>query len=232
MQLQDESKISRAPEGLRSEMFRPEDFRESRIMANETGMDRVKIMFDLSRGLGPELMLVQNASLFSGVCGALAGGWNYARTARANYIRKNQGSTFLNPKQAMRELQDTMFLQFLRGAWKLGWRMTAFSAIYMTVAVAGFTYRNKFGIAENVAAGALSGFFFKLNMGVRGSLVGAGLGSLLGLASGSALTVGTKALGVTVKEFRYWQHDYWMQEYSEKKALWLKEKAERDLKSS
>lgn len=213
-------------------MFRPEDFRESRIMANETGMDRVKIMFDLSRGLGPELMLVQNASLFSGVCGALAGGWNYARTARANYIRKNQGSTFLNPKQAMRELQDTMFLQFLRGAWKLGWRMTAFSAIYMTVAVAGFTYRNKFGIAENVAAGALSGFFFKLNMGVRGSLVGAGLGSLLGLASGSALTVGTKALGVTVKEFRYWQHDYWMQEYSEKKALWLKEKAERDLKSS
>ncbi|KAH7976015.1 RPII140-upstream gene protein [Rhipicephalus sanguineus] len=231
MQLQDDSKISSSPDGLRSEMFRPEDYQESRIMANETGMDRVKIMFDLSAGFGPELMLVQNASIFSGATGALVGGWNYARTARANYIRKNQGTTFLNPKQATRELQDAMFLEFVRGAWKLGWRMMAFSAIYMTVAVAGFTYRNKFGISEHVAAGALGGFFFKLNMGVRGSLVGAGLGSLLGLASGATLTVGTKAMGVTVPEFRYWQHDYWMQEYSEKKALWLKEKAARELKS-
>lgn len=213
-------------------MFRPEDFRQSRILANETGMDRVKMMFDLSRGFGPELALVKNACFMSGLTGAVVGGWNYATTARANYIRKNEGTTFVNPRQAARELQDTMFLEFCRGAWKLSWRMMAFSAIYMTVAVAGFTYRNKFGVAEHVAGGALSGFFFKINMGVRGSLVGTGLGSLLGLLSGSVISMGTKVAGVTVPEFRYWQHDYWMQEYSEKKALWQKEKVARELKSS
>lgn len=232
MDLRDDSKISSAPEGLRSEMFRPEAFHESRILANETGMDRLKAMFDLSNGFGPELSLVQSACIYTGSAGALIGGWNYARTARENYIRKNQGTSFLNPKQATRELQDAMFLQFGRGAWKLGWRMMAFSSLYMTVAVAGFTYRNKFGIAEHVAAGTLAGFVYKLNMGVRGSLVGAGLGSLLGLLSGATLSVATKVMGVTVPEFRYWQHDYWMQEYSEKKALWQKEQAAKGLKSS
>lgn len=232
MNLRDDSKISSAPEGLRSEMFRPEAFQESRILANETGMDRLKAMFDMSHGFGPELSLVQSACIYTACTGALIGGWNYARTARENYIRKNQGTTFLNPKQATRELQDTMFLQFGRGAWKLGWRMMVFSSLYMTVAVAGFTYRNKFGITEHVAAGTLAGFVYKLNMGVRGSLVGAGLGSLLGFLSGATLSVTTKVMGVTVPEFRYWQHDYWMQEYSEKKALWQKEQAAKGSKSS
>ncbi|XP_054925352.2 complex I assembly factor TIMMDC1, mitochondrial isoform X2 [Dermacentor andersoni] len=131
-----------------------------------------------------------------------------------------------------RELQDAMFLAFGKGAWKLGWRMMVFSTIYMSVAVAGFTYRNKFGVAEHVAAGTLAGFVYKLNMGVRGSLVGAGLGSLLGLVSGATLSVATKAMGITVPEFRYWQHDYWMKEYSEKKALWQKEQAAKGSNAS
>nr|XP_050032340.1 RPII140-upstream gene protein-like isoform X1 [Dermacentor andersoni] len=232
MEFQDDAKISSAPEGLRSEMFRPEDFRESRILANETGMDRLKAMFDMSNGFGPELSLVKSAGLYTASTGALIGGWYYARTARDNYIRKNQGTAFINPKQATRELQDAMFLAFGKGAWKLGWRMMVFSTIYMGVAVAGFTYRNKFGVAEHVAAGTLAGFVYKLNMGVRGSLVGAGLGSLLGLVSGATLSVATKAMGITVPEFRYWQHDYWMKEYSEKKALWQKEQAAKGSNAS
>ncbi|CAN8026216.1 unnamed protein product [Ixodes persulcatus] len=31
------------------------------------------------------------------------------------------------------------------------------------------------------------------------------------------MCVGTKALGITVPEFRYWQHHYLMKEYKERK---------------
>lgn len=225
MPFEDNSKISSAPEGLRSEMFRPENPQMSAALANETGMDRLKVMFDISAGLGPELLIVQTAGIFGGTAGALIGGWNYATAAKANYIRQNQGNAFLSAKQASRELQDAIFLQFVRGAFKVGWRTGTFSAIYMTTVVAGFTYRNKFGIAEHVAGGALAGLCFKMNMGIMGSLVGAGLGGLLGLIGGTIISLSTKAYGLTVPEFRYWQHSYWIKEYSDKREMWKKEQA-------
>lgn len=223
MPFEDNSKISEAPEGLRSEMFRPESHEGSWLLMNETGADRLKMMFDISRGLGPELTLVKAGFTIGGISGLLVGGINYARTAKINYIRRNQATPFVNPKQAMRELNDTMLLEFTRGGFKLGWRMAVFSTLYMTGITAGFTYRNKFGIAEHVASGALTGFLFKVNMGIRGSLVGMCLGGLLGLASGVVLCACTKFSGMTVPEFRYWSHNYWLQEYSEKKAVWKKE---------
>lgn len=223
MPFEDNSKISEAPQGLRSEMFRPESHEESWILKNETGADRLKMMFDISCGFGPELTLVRAGFTIGGLTGLLVGGLNYAKLAKMNYIRKNQGTPFLNPKQAAREMHDTMFLEFARGGFKLGWRMAVFSTLYMTGVTAGFTYRNKFGIAEHVASGALTGFLFKVNMGIRGSLVGMGLGGLLGLISGAVLCTATKFSGMTVPEFRYWSHQYWMQEYSEKKAVWEKE---------
>lgn len=224
MPFEDNLKISSAPEGLRSEIFRPENPEMSTLLANETGMERLKMMFDISAGLGPELCMVQTAGFLGAAAGSVVGGWNYAMTARANYIRQNQGNAFLHARQAARELQDTMVLQFGKGAFKVGWRTGAFSMIYMTAVSAGFTYRNKFGIAEHVVGGALAGFCFKVNMGLRGSLVGAGLGGLLGLAGGVIMSLSTKACGLTVSEFRYWQHSYWMREYSEKKEMWRKEK--------
>lgn len=223
MPFEDNRKISEAPQGLRSEMFRPESHEGSVVLMNETGAERLKVMFDISRGFGPELTLVRAGFTIGGLAGLLIGGLNYAKLAKMNYIRKNQATPFINPKQAVREMYDTMFLEFARGGFKLGWRMAAFSALYMTGVTAGFTYRNKFGIAEHVASGALTGFLFKVNMGIRGSLVGMGLGSLLGLISGAVLCAGTKFSGMTVQEFRYWSHNYWMQEYSEKKAVWEKE---------
>lgn len=120
-------------------------------------------------------------------------------------------------------MQDKMVLEFFRGAFKLGWRMALFSGIYVLGTVSGLTYRNKFGIAEHVASGAVAGFLFKVNLGVKGSLTGLVLGGLLGVVSGTTMCVGTKALGITVPEFRYWHHNYWLKEYNEKKQLWDKE---------
>uniref|UniRef100_A0A023GAG5 Complex I assembly factor TIMMDC1, mitochondrial n=1 Tax=Amblyomma triste TaxID=251400 RepID=A0A023GAG5_AMBTT len=225
MPFEDNSKISSVPEGLRSEMFRPEYPQMSTAFANETGMDRLKKMFDISSGPGPELQMVESAGFVGAIIGSMVGGWNYSTTARIDYIRRNQATSFLNAKQASRELQDAMFLAFARGAFRVGWRTGTFSAIYMTTVIAGFTYRNKFGIAEHVAGGALAGFLFKMNMGIAGSLIGAGLGGLLGLAGGTLMSLGTKAYGLTVPEFRYWQHNYWIQEYSEKKEKWKEGKA-------
>ncbi|KAG0415146.1 hypothetical protein HPB47_007699 [Ixodes persulcatus] len=172
-------------------------------------------MFPLhcSSGFGPELELVKTGTSIGIILGGLSGGLNYAKQAKINYIRQNEANYYLKPKEAMREMQDKMALEFFRGGFKLGWRMGLFSAIYTLGTVSGLTYRNKFGIAEHVASGAVAGLLFKVNLGVKGSLAGLVVGGLLGLVSGTTMCVGTKALGITVPEFRYWQHHYWMKEY-------------------
>ncbi|KAM7294472.1 putative RPII140-upstream protein [Ixodes scapularis] len=220
-----------APRGIVSEIDRPVDFSQIAVLQNETGWDRLRTMYDLSAGFGPELELVKTGMGIGIVLGGLSGGLNYAKQAKVNYIRQNEANYYLKPKDAMKEMQDKMALEFFRGGFKLGWRMGLFSGIYVLGTVSGLTYRNKFGIAEHVASGAVAGLLFKVNLGVKGSLAGLVVGGLLGLVSGTTMCVGTKALGITVPEFRYWQHQYWMKEYNEKKAKWDK-KHKKELSSA
>lgn len=196
-----------------SEIDRPTNYSEVAILKNETGWDRLSAMFDVSSGLGPELSLVQTGMVIGGVSGGIAGGWNYAKIAKMNFIRQNESNYYTHTKEAARDLHDKVTMQFFRGAAKLGWRMAIFSGLFVLGAVSGFTYRNKFGIAEHVASGALCGLLFKINMGLRGSIVGLALGSSLGLLSGTTMCITTKAMGITVPEYRYWQHNYWLKEY-------------------
>lgn len=219
-----------APRGIVSEIDRPVDFSQIPVLQNETGWDRLKTMFDLSAGLGPELELVKTGMGIGVVLGGLSGGLNYAKQAKINFIRQNEGNYYVKPQEAMKQMQDKIAVEFFRGGFKLGWRMALFSGIYVLGAVSGLTYRNKFGIAEHVASGAVAGLLFKVNLGVKGSLAGLAVGGLLGFVTGTTMCVGTKALGITVPEFRYWQHQYWMKEYNEKKEKWDK-KRKKELSS-
>ncbi|CAN7941380.1 unnamed protein product, partial [Ixodes hexagonus] len=142
-----------APRGIVSEIDRPIDFSQISVLKNETGWDRLRTMFDMSAGMGPELELVKTGVGLGLALGGLSGGLNYAKQAKINYIRQNEANYFVKPKEAMREMQDKMALEFIRGAFKLGWRMALFSGVYVLGTVSGLTYRNKFGIAEHVASG-------------------------------------------------------------------------------
>lgn len=200
-----------------SETNRPKAYVESEILQKETGWDRLMMMFTFDSGLSPELKFVHQAVTLGGASGAAVGGINFARQARENFIRKHQADAFTSEMEATRQLYDKMILEFYRGAWRFGWRMAFFSGIYVLIAMGGSVYRNKFGITEQVAAGALSGSVFKMNMGLKGTLAGCFLGSVLGAASGCSTYFLTKSFGVTMPEFRYWQHAYWIQDYNEKK---------------
>ncbi|XP_064483395.1 RPII140-upstream gene protein-like [Ornithodoros turicata] len=200
-----------------SEINRPADFNELDILKNETGWDRLRTMYSLEFGLSPELQFVQKAAGCGGVAGAVFGGINFARQAKENFIRSNQASAFMSPVEATRQMYDKMLLELYRGAWRFGWRTTLFSGLYVAASISGSVFRNKFGIAEHAAAGALCGMFFKANMGLRGTVAGLVVGTTLGSLCGASIYFTTKMSGVTMAEYRYWSHDYWLKEYNEKK---------------
>lgn len=48
--------------------------------------------------------------------------------------------------------------------------------------------------------GAVTGFLYKMNLGLRGALVGSGLGSILGVVCGGLSILALKLSGITIDE--------------------------------
>lgn len=102
-----------------------------------------------------------------------------------------------------------------------------FRGIYTLIQV----YRNKCGVLEYIIAGSTTGALYKFNMGPRGWVVGAGLGSVLGLIGGGLTNLLLSLAGMSMDEVRFWQ-THWKEErrrYTFKKAEELREKEQNTL---
>lgn len=69
-----------------------------------------------------------------------------------------------------------------------------------SVATSMTAYRGKLAIGNYVLGGCISGFLFRINLGLRGGLVGAGVGSVLGGIGGCVTVLSCKLMGVSMDQ--------------------------------
>ncbi|CAH1969568.1 unnamed protein product [Acanthoscelides obtectus] len=140
--------------------------------------------------------------------GSIYGGVVNSRKAYVDFMKNNQATSFLDHFEAKKKLQDAVTISFAKGAFKWGWRITLFSSTFVAVSTMIQVYRGNYGISEYVIAGSTTGALYKFNMGPRGWIVGAGVGSVLGLACGCATVGLLKLAGMSIEDARYWQYQW------------------------
>jgi len=92
----------------------------------------VKFSSDLSMygDITPELERCKDTIMVTLVIGAIMGGVGRSRVAYMNFFRSNQHTAFETPMKAKSKLQETLLMGFGSGAYRIGWRVGVFSAIY------------------------------------------------------------------------------------------------------
>lgn len=75
-----------------------------------------------------------------------------------------------------------------------------FFFFYSTVTTCTTAYRGKVAVENYILGGAVTGLLLKINLGLRGSLVGMGLGSILGGICGAVSLIILHISGVTMDE--------------------------------
>jgi len=178
-------------------------------LAKESGFRRIYNMLkpDEFDNVSPELNSVLQATFTAGVIGAMYGGIIRARTSYLTFLETNEASIFKTPLDAKKKLQDRVTMGFSKGAFQCGWRFAAFTFSYCGLATAISVYRGKTSMYEYMVGGAVTGVLYKANMGVRGIVVGGGLGLILGTVSGAATVFLLRITGKSMEELRYWQNN-------------------------
>ena len=180
---------------------------------NESGWDRLYLMYsrDEFGALSPELNSVLQASYMGIFVGFLYGGITTSRIAYMNFMERNEATAFQSHFEAKKKLQDQVTVGFAKGAFKWGWRLGLFTGTYVLLTTTIAVYRGHSSLIEYIVAGGVTGATYKCGLGLRGIIVGGGLGSVLGGIAGLASLGILKMSGMTMEEIRYWQYQ-WKQE--------------------
>lgn len=96
--------------------------------------------------------------LFTGVC---YGGFIGSKKSYIEFMERNQATAFETPFAAKSKLQESIVLSFMKTGWKWGWRMGAFTFMYMGVSTTMSVYRNKYSIFDYITAGVVTGALYK-----------------------------------------------------------------------
>nr|CAD7396951.1 unnamed protein product [Timema cristinae] len=174
----------------------------------------------------PELHSVFQSGFFGTTLGVIMGGWYRTKDTYLNFIERNQATVFRDHLDAKKKLQDQVTINFAKGAFYWGWRLGLFTSTYVLITTSISVYRGKSSILEYLAAGCITGSCFKMNMGVKGMVVGGLLGSALGgLAGGISLAI-FSITGTSMEDVRYWQYK-WKQERVKQEQKMFKTDEER-----
>ncbi|XP_037949753.1 RPII140-upstream gene protein [Teleopsis dalmanni] len=184
---------------------------EKRKPDNETGVDRLKAMFQLEsefHTISPELNSIYQGGFVGFLIGAVYGGVIQSREGYMRFMENNEATAFESHLDAKRKLQDQFTINFAKGGLKWGWRLGLFTTSYLGIVTCISVYRNKSSIFEYLAAGGLTGALYKVNMGLRGMAVGGIVGGILGGVAGASSLLIMKASGTSMEEVRYWQYKW------------------------
>lgn len=97
---------------------------------------------------------------------------------------------------------------FARGAFRWGWRLSAFTFIYIGISVTVGAYRGKTGIIEHMLGAGTAGFFYNWNRGPRSWAIGTGLGLLLGTVGGASTVLFLKLTGLSLHDVQYYNYKW------------------------
>ncbi|XP_020299452.1 RPII140-upstream gene protein [Pseudomyrmex gracilis] len=169
---------------------------------DECGWDRVKKIYQLTehRLLTKELHSIINTTLTSFVCGMGIGGILATKKTVNDFIANNEATRYPSHFDAKRNLQQRVAENFLKSGFKIGTKLGLFCLIFSSVATSMTAYRGKLTVGNYVLGGSISGFLFRINLGLRGGLVGAGIGSILGGIGGCVTVLTCKLTGISMDQ--------------------------------
>ncbi|KAI4495525.1 hypothetical protein M0802_008739 [Mischocyttarus mexicanus] len=175
-----------------------------------TPMGRIKKIF-ISTEIEPlskELQNFINFTSTASLVGIAVGGLFYTRGVAQDFIDNNEATRFYNHMDAKRSLQKKVTIQFAKGAYRFGWRLTLFSGIYEFIRMMLTAYYGHHSILHYMIGAGVAGFLFKLSLGLKGSLVGLVVGTVLGAIGGSFILLFLKLTGMSLEDFER-IHQYW-----------------------
>ncbi|XP_067616664.1 RPII140-upstream gene protein isoform X2 [Eurosta solidaginis] len=183
---------------------------ENKPDLNETGWDRLKDMFTIDEfgSISSELNSIYQAGFVGFLFGAIYGGVTKSRIAYLNFMENNQATAFKSHLDAKRKLQDEVTVNFAKGAFRWGWRISLFTSSYYGIITCISVYRGKSSIYEYICAGLVTGSLFKMHLGIRGMAAGGIVGGVLGSVAGAASLALLYASGTSMEDVRYFQYKW------------------------
>lgn len=192
----------------------------------DTPMGRIRKIFVSTEyePLSKELQNFINFTSTAALVGMIVGGVANTRGVAQQFIDNNEATRFYNHIDAKRSLQDKVTVAFSKGAFKFGWRLSVFCGVYEFIRIMLNAYYGKPSILHYMVGAGFAGFLFKLSLGVKGSLVGLIVGTVLGAIGGSFALLFLKLTGMSQEDFDRIQY-YW----SYKKEMVFKEAMSKHL---
>ncbi|XP_032686104.1 RPII140-upstream gene protein [Odontomachus brunneus] len=180
------------------------------LIEDECGWDRVKRIFRLNEDklFTKELQSIINVTVTGAVSGLIIGGMIESKNTVNNFIANNEATRFINQSEAKRALQREVFISFVKKGVVLGKKLGLFCLMFSTLTTCTTAYRGKIAVENYIFGGFVTGLLYKMNLGLRGSLVGAGFGSVLGGVCGSVTTLLLYLSGITIDEILQTQHNW------------------------
>ncbi|GAA6216133.1 complex I assembly factor TIMMDC1, mitochondrial [Lates japonicus] len=170
----------------------------------DTGWDRIKDLFDrdVTQRHPEELTNVVKSGVVAALAGLIYGGLPAARHARQRYIQISQAEIYTSRVDAVRSAHNAAIRGFVRYGWRWSWRVAAFVTLFNSVSTGLSVYRDKHTISHYVAAGAVTGGLFRLNLGLRGLVAGTIIGAVLGTPTGALIISMQSLAGESVRDRR------------------------------
>ncbi|KAL1115688.1 hypothetical protein AAG570_005978, partial [Ranatra chinensis] len=126
--------------------------------------------------VSPQLNTILQTTFATVFFGGCYGGFIQSREAYLRFFERNQATRFTDQFEAKKKLQDTVTINFAKGAVKWSWRLALFGGFYITFVTVLGAYFGELKVWHFSVSGLLSGAIYRINMGLMGMVAGGTLG--------------------------------------------------------
>ncbi|CAK9818106.1 RPII140-upstream gene protein [Anthophora plagiata] len=135
-----------------------------------------------------ELQSVLNTTVLSALTGFFLGGLAKAVPTIETFKEENQGTLFRNKFEPKRQIQNKIAMNMVKGGLPFAMKLGTICFLFSGISTFLYVYRGRSDPMNHIISGAIAGFIYKINMGLKGSVAGTILGIILGTISGIMTT--------------------------------------------
>ncbi|KOC64444.1 RPII140-upstream gene protein [Habropoda laboriosa] len=131
-----------------------------------------------------ELQSVFNTTTAGVATGFILGALSTVTHTIETFKKENQATLFKDKFEPKKLLQQKISMNMLKGGIPFGAKLGMFCFLFSSMSTFLYVYKGKFDIMNHTISGAITGFIYKVNMGLKGVIAGSVLGTILGTISG------------------------------------------------
>ncbi|XP_003403033.1 RPII140-upstream gene protein [Bombus terrestris] len=133
-----------------------------------------------------EVQSVLNVTCAGSATGFILGALYKLKDVPQRFKHENQATLYENKFQYQQNLQRRIEIVTFKAGFPFAMKVGLFCFLFSSMSSFFYVYRGyKFDILNSTFSGAITGFIFKMNMGVKGSIAGTVVGTILGTFYGS-----------------------------------------------